>query len=78
MKTLAQARQEGRASSTGRFLRIADVMLTTGLGRSTIYRMIANQTFPRQVRLTPQTSGWWQADVDRWLGERRQECPQQG
>lgn len=68
--TLATAKQTGAASSGGRFLRIPDVMKTTGLGRSTIYRMVAAGTFPAQVKLTVQASGWWQAEVDEWMRDR--------
>ena len=73
--TLATARQRGAASSRGRFLRVPDVMKTTGLGRSTIHRMVAAGTFPQQVKLTVQASGWWQADIDDWMRERLAACP---
>lgn len=75
MKNVAQAKQEGRASPNGRFLRVNDVVATIGLSRATIYRMIANGTFPRQVRLTQQCAGWWQHDVDCWVQSRLAECP---
>ena len=74
--TLAMAKRDGCASEAGRFLRLADVMVTTGLGRSTLYRMIADQTFPSQVRLTARCIGWWEADVAKWLQDRRDGCPQ--
>jgi prophage regulatory protein len=38
----------------------------TGLGRSTIYRLIATQRFPAPVRLTGRAVGWRVADLDRW------------
>ena len=69
--TLAMAKRDGCASEVGRFLRLPDVMATTGLGRSTLYRMIAEQSFPSQVRLTARCIGWWEADIARWLDDRR-------
>ena len=66
----ARARVVGVSSSGGRFMRIGDVMLTTGLGRSTIYRMVAARTFPAQIQISAQNVGWWQADVDAWLAAR--------
>lgn len=69
--TVAQARKVGLSSGAGRFLRLSDVMVTTGLGRSTIYRMVAAGTFPAQTKITAHSVGWWQADVDSWLAERR-------
>lgn len=70
MKTAAQRKQEGQPIASGRFLRISDVVATVGLSRATIYRMIASGDFPKQVRLTAQCSGWWQASVDEWTRAR--------
>jgi prophage regulatory protein len=68
---LAERKSLGRPSELGRFLRINDVIATTGLSRSTIYRMVDAGTFPDRVRLTTQTVGWWQADVAAWIESRR-------
>lgn len=68
---LAEQKSLGRPSEFGRFLRINDVIATTGLSRSTIYRMVDAGTFPDRVRLTTQTVGWWQADVAAWIESRR-------
>ncbi|MBB4617977.1 helix-turn-helix transcriptional regulator [Sphingomonas abaci] len=74
--TLEKAKQVGCPASAGRFLRLSDVMATTGLGRSTLYRMIANETFPRQHQLTARSIGWWEKDVADWLQRQRNGCPQ--
>jgi prophage regulatory protein len=42
----------------------------TGLGRSTIYRMIAEQQFPSPVRLGPRAVAWRRADLERWSDAR--------
>lgn len=60
-----------RPSSSGRFLRMGDLIATTGLSRPTIYRLVATGEFPRQVALTKRCVGWWQSDVDQWLRARR-------
>lgn len=52
------------------FLRIGSVMRMTGLGRSTIYRLMADNQFPHPVRLTKRVVGWRRADLERW-GEAR-------
>jgi prophage regulatory protein len=78
MKNAAQRKQAGQPSSAGRFLRINDVVATVGLSRATIYRLIANEKFPKQVRLTPQCIGWWQAAVDEWVRARLSEAPKGG
>lgn len=48
-------------------LRIKTVMQRTGLTRPTLYRKIAEGTFPRQVRIATNCIGWREAEVDAWL-----------
>lgn len=52
------------------FLRMPTVMRMTGLGRSTIYRLIADRKFPRPVRLGPRAVAWRRADLDQWSEAR--------
>ena len=52
------------------FLRMPTVMRMTGLGRSTIYRLIADQKFPCPVRLGPRAVAWRRSDLDRWSEAR--------
>lgn len=69
-----EAKREGRPSAGGRFLRIDDVIATTGLSRPTIYRLVRAGDFPRQYQLTRRCVGWWESDVDQWLTQRRREA----
>ncbi|MEO6744512.1 MAG: AlpA family phage regulatory protein [Caldimonas sp.] len=64
-----QALQQAE-SSVVEFLRLPLVMRRTGLARSTIYRMVAAQTFPCPVRLGGRAVGWRLADLDRWSDSR--------
>ena len=48
------------------FLRMPTVMRMTGLGRSTIYRLIAEHKFPSPVRLGPRAVAWRSSDLDEW------------
>jgi prophage regulatory protein len=48
------------------FLRIGVVMRLTGLGRSTIYRMMAEHSFPQPVRLSRRLIAWRRSDLDKW------------
>jgi prophage regulatory protein len=48
------------------FLRIGTVVRLTGLGRSTIYRLMADEEFPPPVRLTKRVVAWRRADLERW------------
>ncbi|MGY4828589.1 helix-turn-helix transcriptional regulator [Sphaerotilaceae bacterium SBD11-9] len=52
------------------FLRMRTVMRLTGLGRSTIYRLVAEHHFPSPVRLGLRAVGWRRADIDRWSDAR--------
>ena len=64
---------EHDASSDSRgveFLRITAVVARTGLGRSTIYRLMAERKFPTPVRLAARAVGWRKSDLDHW-GETR-------
>jgi prophage regulatory protein len=51
-------------------LRMPTVMRMTGLARSTIYQMIADQRFPTPVRLGPRAVAWRRSDLDRWSEAR--------
>ncbi|MEJ2626082.1 MAG: AlpA family phage regulatory protein [Pseudolabrys sp.] len=43
------------------------VLARTGLSRSTIYRKIAEGTFPAQFRISTNGTGWHESDIDRWI-----------
>jgi len=53
-------------------LRLPEVMRLTGLGRSTIYRLLAVGQFPSPVQLSVRAVGWRRSDVDNWTAERPQ------
>ena len=52
------------------FLRMPSVIRQTGLGRSTIYRLMAEQRFPKAVRLSGRAIGWRATDVQQWAESR--------
>jgi len=51
-------------------LRLRAVMLVTGLSRSTLYRLIAHEQFPRPVRLVPRAVAWRCSEVEAWSEAR--------
>ena len=59
------------SAGTPMFLRISLVMSLTGLGRSTIYRLMAEDAFPQPVRLTRRRIAWRRADLDQWSDGRQ-------
>ncbi len=52
------------------FARLPTVLAATGLGRSTVYRLIAAGSFPAPVRLGPRAVGWRWSDLDQWTRSR--------
>jgi prophage regulatory protein len=50
-----------------RLLRLRDVKQKTGLDTSTIYRRIADGTFPVPRSLGPNTVRWLQSEIDTWI-----------
>ena len=49
-----------------RIMRLPAVLQTTGLARSTVYRMMAEHTFPAPVKLAKRAVGWRHDDVRQW------------
>jgi prophage regulatory protein len=54
-----------------RILRLPEVLRRTGLKRSSLYVKIANGSFPRQLRLSPNMVGWRESEVMAWVAEPR-------
>jgi len=52
------------------FLRMPAVVHMTGLGRSTIYRLVAEENFPPPVRLAKRAVAWRRVDVETWSAGR--------
>ncbi len=50
-----------------RIVRLNTVLTRTGLSRSTIYRKIAEGTFPAQIKISVNGAGWRESDIDRWV-----------
>ena len=50
-----------------RIVRLNTVLARTGLSRSTIYRKIAEGTFPPQIKISVNGAGWKESDIDRWV-----------
>lgn len=57
------------------FLRLPAVMKETGLGRTTIYRMISERAFPAPFRLTTRAVGWRRAEIEAWSQTRTRATP---
>jgi prophage regulatory protein len=55
------------------FARLLAVIQATGLGRSTLYRLVASGTFPRPVHRGPRAVPWRWSDLEQWSATRGTE-----
>lgn len=56
-------------SNTDKIIRLKTVLARTGLSRSTMYRKIAEGTFPTQVKISVHGAGWRESAVNRWIDD---------
>ena len=52
-----------------RIVRLKTVLARTGLSRSTIYRKIVEGTFPPQIKISVNGTGWCESDINRWIAD---------
>jgi prophage regulatory protein len=50
-----------------RIVRLKTVLARTSLSRSTIYRKIAEGTFPAQLKISSNGAGWHESEINRWI-----------
>lgn len=51
-------------------IRLKQVINSTGLGRSTIYKYIAEGKFPKPFKLSERCVGWLESEVHQWIQSR--------
>lgn len=59
-----------------RILRLNEVMTMTGFKRSSIYKMIDEGRFPRQISLSERAVGWLASEIEDWIKARVAERDQ--
>ena len=52
------------------FLRLKDIQQITSLSKSTIYRLISEGSFPKQVKVGKRAVVWVRSDVSNWMDQR--------
>lgn len=50
-----------------RIIRLRSVLSRTGLSRSTLYRKIAEGSFPAQIKISVNGAGWHESEINRWV-----------
>ncbi|MBL4833952.1 MAG: AlpA family transcriptional regulator [Pseudomonas sp.] len=53
-----------------KIIRLKEVILLTGLARSTVYKFIKAQEFPKQVSLGGRSVGWIESEIEAWIVEK--------
>ncbi|CAK3167101.1 AlpA family transcriptional regulator [Vibrio splendidus] len=53
-----------------RFLRLKEVIALTGLGRSSIYKFMDENTFPKTVSLGGRAVAWVESEIEEWMEKR--------
>ena len=53
-----------------KILRTRVVTETTGLSRTTLWRLERRGDFPRRVQLGPNSTGWIDSEVEQWIETR--------
>ena len=53
-----------------RLIRLPEVQHRVGLGRSTIYRWMAEGKFPKPVQLGGYSVAWAEDEIDNWIAVR--------
>jgi len=61
--------EENPMSNLEKIIRIKTVLARTGLSRSTLYRKIAEGTFPCQVKISVHGAGWRESAVNHWIAD---------
>jgi prophage regulatory protein len=53
-----------------KFIRLPEVKQKTGLPKSSIYRQISENTFPKQISIGTKTVVWLESDIQKWMEEK--------
>ena len=53
-----------------RYIRMKELAMMLGISKQTIYRLIAQNKFPKQIRLTERTAVWRLSTIEQWIKER--------
>lgn len=74
-RDIEHCRQNRRAQCSHpiRILRLPQVIEMTGLGRSKLYELQAEGSFPMRVKIASRSVGWVEAEVQAWLAGRIEE-----
>ena len=56
-----------------RIIRLSEVLKCTGLARASVYKYVAEGSFPKPVSLGGRSVGWIESEVQGWVSTRIEE-----
>lgn len=56
-----------------RIIRLSEVLASTGLARSTLYKYVSEGCFPKPVSLGDRAVGWVESEIQDWVLARIEE-----
>lgn len=56
-----------------RIIRLKEVIESTGLARSTVYKFISDGVFPKPISLGDRCVGWLESEVQDWILDKVKE-----
>jgi prophage regulatory protein len=62
--------KQGNIMSDTKIMKLPAVIKFTQLSRSSIYRLIANGDFPKQIKLAERSCGWLEKEVLDYIDSR--------
>ncbi len=66
MSELEQAEPTG-VQPVSRLIRLKEVQHRVGLGRSTIYKRMSEERFPKSRSLGPKCAVWVETEIEEWI-----------
>lgn len=61
-----------------RIIRLKEVIDSTGLARSTVYKYVSDGSFPKPVPLGDRSVGWVESEVHEWILARIEQRDESG
>lgn len=53
-----------------RVLKLKDVLHKTGLGKTTLYKLISLSEFPKPIGLGLRSVGWLESEIEAWIQQK--------
>jgi prophage regulatory protein len=53
-----------------RVMRLDEVKAVTGLGKSMIYKLLKDESFPGSIKLSERCVGWRESEIRGWVESR--------